>query len=112
MKSIEYSQITPKETSYLKRGMLELIKARKKQKNNRTPETDGIPAEFYKTFQQPLDDILIQVFNDAIMEAEIPQSWNETIIILIPKQDSDPTEIKNYRPISLRNVIINYSHQL
>ena len=35
------------------------------------------------------------------MKGKIPNSFYEASIILIPKPDKDPTEKKNYKPISL-----------
>lgn len=36
----------------------------------------------------------------------MPTSWNQASITLIPKDNADLTNVKNYRPISLLN--INY----
>lgn len=47
------------------------------------------------------------MFNDLIAEViqskSIPQNWAEAHITLIPKEQQNPTNIKNYRLISLLN---------
>jgi hypothetical protein len=40
----------------------------------------------------------------AINEKNIPDGWNETVIVLIPKVDN-PEEVAQFRPISLCNVV-------
>lgn len=75
----------------------------KKQRSGKVPGTDGLPAEFYKVFQNILLDPMTQVCNEALNRSKIPNSWTETIITLIPKEEADLTDIKNYRPISLIN---------
>jgi hypothetical protein len=44
--------------------------------------------------------IILQALNSGI----IPEGWNDTTVILIPKVDC-PESITQYRPISLCNVI-------
>uniref|UniRef100_A0A2H6NGK6 Reverse transcriptase domain-containing protein n=1 Tax=Micrurus carvalhoi TaxID=3147026 RepID=A0A2H6NGK6_9SAUR len=45
----------------------------------------------------------MEVFNELLMEAKVPNSWMEAYITLIPKEDSDLHQIKNYRLIFLLN---------
>uniref|UniRef100_A0A670J1I6 Reverse transcriptase domain-containing protein n=1 Tax=Podarcis muralis TaxID=64176 RepID=A0A670J1I6_PODMU len=47
---------------------------------------------------------LKEVMNKILREGEIPETWKEAYITFIPKQDSDLTQVKNYRPISLLNI--------
>lgn len=40
---------------------------------------------------------------NVMMKTELPSSWNQASITLIPKENLDLTSVKNYRPISLLN---------
>ncbi|KAF7244640.1 hypothetical protein EYD10_09237 [Varanus komodoensis] len=84
--------------------MTEITEAIKRQKNDKTPGPDGLPAEFYKTFEGILSMPLKDICNAALLDAKIPNTWKEANITLIPKEDTDLTQIQNYRPISLLNV--------
>uniref|UniRef100_A0A2D4LJG9 Reverse transcriptase domain-containing protein n=1 Tax=Micrurus spixii TaxID=129469 RepID=A0A2D4LJG9_9SAUR len=75
-----------------------------KQKNDKAPGPDGLPAELYKAQQDILSTKMFIIFNEVLDEAKIPQSWNDATITVIPKEGNDQTNIRNYRPISLLNV--------
>jgi hypothetical protein len=70
----------------------------------KAPGPDGIPAIFYKRFWGFMGDRIknevLAVLNGDIM----PQRWNKTIIVLVPKM-SNPNKLKDLRPISLCNVL-------
>uniref|UniRef100_A0A2D4JWW4 Reverse transcriptase domain-containing protein n=1 Tax=Micrurus paraensis TaxID=1970185 RepID=A0A2D4JWW4_9SAUR len=74
-----------------------------KQKNNKIPGTDGLPAELYKNLGETLDPTLSELYNKILKGAELPRSWRKAYIILIPKEGADTTYINNYRLISLLN---------
>uniref|UniRef100_A0A8D2L468 Reverse transcriptase domain-containing protein n=1 Tax=Varanus komodoensis TaxID=61221 RepID=A0A8D2L468_VARKO len=84
--------------------MTEVTEAIKRQTNGNTPGLDGLPAEFYKTFEGILSKPLKGICNAALLDAKIPNPWTEANVTLIPKEDMDLTQIQNYRPISLLNV--------
>uniref|UniRef100_A0A2D4LCT1 Reverse transcriptase domain-containing protein n=1 Tax=Micrurus spixii TaxID=129469 RepID=A0A2D4LCT1_9SAUR len=46
---------------------------------------------------------MLEVLNEVLTKNKAPDSWTETYVTLIPKEDTDPQQIKNYRPISLLN---------
>uniref|UniRef100_A0A8C6XIC2 Reverse transcriptase n=1 Tax=Naja naja TaxID=35670 RepID=A0A8C6XIC2_NAJNA len=79
----------------------ELREVIQKQKNNKTPGMDGLPGEVYKSLGETIDLILLEVCNVVLTEARLPESWRAAYIALIPKEGTDTTQIKNYRPISL-----------
>uniref|UniRef100_A0A670YX33 Reverse transcriptase domain-containing protein n=1 Tax=Pseudonaja textilis TaxID=8673 RepID=A0A670YX33_PSETE len=83
--------------------MMELTEAFNRQNNGKAPGPDRLPAEFYKTLQESLSTPLLEVMNEAMLNKKIPKTWSEAYITLIPKEGADPSQIKNYRPISLLN---------
>jgi len=64
---------------------------------------DGMPVLFYKKFWSMVGEKVKEVL--AIPNgADMPEGWNETVIVLIPKISS-PEKLKDLRPISLCNVV-------
>lgn len=72
-------------------------------KNNKSPGTDGYSNEFYKIFIDLISPILERVFSSALERRELPATWREAIISVIPKERKDPTVCASYRPIALLN---------
>uniref|UniRef100_A0A670K591 Reverse transcriptase domain-containing protein n=1 Tax=Podarcis muralis TaxID=64176 RepID=A0A670K591_PODMU len=73
-------------------------------KNGKAPGPDGFTSRYYKEMESVLLNPLQEVMNNILKEREIPETWKEALITLIPKQDTDLKQIKNYRPISLLNI--------
>jgi hypothetical protein len=59
---------------------------------------------FYKQFWDICGHEITQEVLQALNSGVIPDGWNDTTIVLIPKVE-DPERITQYRPISLCNVI-------
>jgi len=59
---------------------------------------------FYKRFLEILEDDLVNEVLNAINMKKIPEGWNDTTIVLIPKVN-DPTLVSQFWPISLCNVV-------
>lgn len=70
----------------------------------KAPGPDGMHAVFYKRFWDLLGDDLVQEVLQAVNSAQIPEGWNDTTIVLIPKVNN-PTLVSQFRPISLCNVV-------
>ena len=67
-----------------------------KDKSNKSPVTDQIPAELIiagsKAFGYEILTLIISVWN----KEELPEEWKESIIVPVDKK-SDKTESCNYR---------------
>ena len=69
----------------------------------KTPGSDGIPAEFYKVFWNDISEHLVTSINHAYQKKQFLVTQRRGIIKLIPKKDAEPYLIKNWRPITLLN---------
>lgn len=71
---------------------------------NKTPGTDGLPAEFYRFFWPDIYQDLLASYNFASQHGMLSISQRRGIISLVPKKSKDKTILENLRPISLLNV--------
>ena len=69
----------------------------------KTPGTDGLPAEFYRVFWNDISAILIGALNYAYETGQLSVTQKRGIIKLIPKKDAEPFFIKKWRPLTLLN---------
>ena len=81
----------------------ECLQALKSMEPEKTPGSDGIPAEFYKIFWNDISEHLVTSINHAYQKEQFSVTQRRGIIKLIPKKDAEPFLIKNWRPISLLN---------
>jgi hypothetical protein len=70
----------------------------------KAPGLDGLHALFFKKCWSIIGESLTQEVLLAINNKVIPEGWNDTVIVLIPKVET-PERITQYRPISLCNVL-------
>ena len=74
------------------------LKASVKELNNdKSPGTDGLPAEFYKTFWDVIGQDLTEVFNSCYKSQLPPASQLEAVIRCIPKNGD---KISNWHTVS------------
>ena len=81
----------------------ECLEALKKMESDKTPGTDGLPAEFYKVFWKDISSFLISALNYAFDSGCLSVTQRQGVIKLIPKKDAQLYFIKNWRPITLLN---------
>lgn len=81
----------------------ECLNALKDMDCNKTPGSDGLPAEFYKVFWNDIADYFLKSINYAYHTGHLSVTQRRGIIKLIPKKDTEPYFVKNWRPISLLN---------
>ena len=72
----------------------ECLEALKDMGTEKTPGTDGLPAEFYKVFWNDISAILIGALNYAYETGQISVTQTRGIIKLISKKDAEPFFIK------------------
>jgi len=65
---------------------------------------DGLHAIFYKRFWHMSGDDLVQEVLQAVNSASVPDGWNDTTIVMIPKVDN-PEKVAQLQPISLCNFV-------
>ena len=70
----------------------------------KAPGANGMLAVFYKRFWGTVGEVVVQEVLRVLQGGSIPEGWNETIVVLIPKV-RNLDHIKDLRPISLCNVV-------
>ena len=74
-----------------------------KMQKGKTPGPDGLSAEFYKRYWLIIGVDFTKVVNEIFSKVCSCKNFNQGYITLVHKK-SDPTDISNYRPITLLNV--------
>ena len=81
-------------------------------KHSKSPGTDGFKAEFFrlkikkkKKKKCKIGMLVVRALNWGFRKGELSRTQREGIITCIPKGDKRRDLIKNWRPISLINVV-------
>ena len=69
--------------------MDEIVHALKGMANNKSPGSDGLTVEFYRTFLPQLKDILYKIYSEIENREEMSHSMKMGIITLIYKKKGD-----------------------
>ena len=73
--------------------------------DNKSPGEDGFTKEFYQTFFDLLCKDLLNSYIEAFQQGSLSISQRRGTITLIPKEDINLTDLKNWRPITLLTCI-------
>ena len=82
---------------------MEMKRALFSMANNKSPGSDGISAEFYKTFWSLLQDDLRDVSNEWTAKKRLGNTQANAVITCLHKK-GERNDIRNWRPVSLLNV--------
>ena len=77
-------------------------------KDNESPGPDGFTIEFCKVFWTELATMVLNSLNYAYRSGSLSVTQKQGVITCIPKTDKDRNKLKNWRRISLLNVV--YKH--
>ena len=83
---------------------MEVERALKSFKKDKSPGRDGFPVEFFLAFFYLLRDELVNLVEDSQQSGRVLPSLNSTFIALIPKKEK-PLSFADFRPISPCNLI-------
>ena len=78
----------------------EIFKSLRSQNTRKSPGIDGLPADFFRHFDELFAPDLLEVYNFSIMHNILPLSSRRAIITLLPKS-GDLGDLTNWRPVSL-----------
>ena len=79
--------------------------ALRNMKHSKSTGTDGFNAEFFKVFWSKIGMLVVRPLNCGFRKGELSCTQRKGIITCIPKGDKRRDLIKNWRPISLLNVV-------
>ena len=83
----------------------EAANALKNMKNDKSPGTDGMTVNFIKFFWKDIGQFIVRSLNEGFETGKMSITQREGIITCIPKGDKPREFLKNWRPISLLNVV-------
>ena len=70
---------------------------------NTSPGLDGIPGEFYKTFFHIFGTFYIKMFNNCLESDSLPESWDTSVLKVIPKKAEGVPSFDYLRPLQIPN---------
>ena len=77
----------------------------KQMSNDKSPGPDGFSANFFKVFWLKIGHFVVRSLDYALLDDSFSSSIKLGIIICIPKDNKPKKLLKNWRPITLLNVL-------
>ena len=81
----------------------ECLESLKSMESNKSPGSDGLPAEFYKVFWNDVHHYIVNALNCAYAKGLLAVTQRRGLITLSPKKNKPANFLKNWRPITLLN---------
>ena len=97
-KKINFSSTNSKE--YKPFTLTELVDSIK-ESNHSAVSPDEIHNEFLKQLPDKSVKCLLKLYNNIWVNSTFPETWRQSIIVLIPKSGKDTSNPQNYQPITL-----------
>lgn len=85
--------------------LTELSRALKDMKNDKSPGLDGFTIEFFKFFWIDLGIFVLRSLNYGYRTGNLSVTQKQGVITCLPKPNKNRHYLKNWRPISLLNVV-------
>ena len=82
---------------------VECLESLKAMASNKSPGTDGLPAEFYKVFWDYVKPFLLNALNCSYTIGHLSITQRRGLITLVPKKNKPANLLKNWRSITLLN---------
>ena len=79
----------------------ECLESLKSMESNKSPGSDGLPAEFYKVFWKDIKRHLLNALNYAYLKGLLSITQRRGLITLIPKKSKSTNLMKDCRVIAL-----------
>ena len=81
----------------------ECLESLKSMESNKSPGSDGLPAEFYKVFLNDVHHYLLNALSCADAKELLAVTQRRGLITLLPKKNKPANFLKNCRPITFLN---------
>ena len=107
LKNLQHPVLTDIESSNLEGEITadEISNVLRNMKNNKSPGSDGFTVEFFKFFFKDFKHFIGRSINEGYQKGTFSVTQRQGIITCLPKGDKPRQFLKNWRPITLLNVI-------